>query len=291
VATGSPPESEWPRPLRRADELADTHARDVADAADRVLRIPLVAAGFTFEPDGGWRWSDAFSFVGIAVRVVPQVRSGHTAGRGGVAFTFGWRYDAFGDPQPSPTSAEGCLRQLSIDDIGSESGPRLSGLPQRDSVSIWEQRLSTTFRKHVVGRLETWKRPDGFRDFLADRRLHLSAAWLSAALGHRERVDLELRAAAELARVPLEAGFDRRRADRDEAFAAPLAARHGLGSFLTMADESGDRASLDSFGGRRDAVARDRVTEPELEHARLLRRREVYAALCLDYLEANAGAR
>jgi hypothetical protein len=263
----------------------------IAIAADRVLRFPLTSAGYEFDPVGGWSWSNADAFVAVSTRVVGSVESGGVLRPGGVALTFGWAYGRFGDREPFPRSAEGCVRQLAIDDFAGDVWPRLAALPAGDEVEGWEQRLATTVRKEVVGWLETWKRPDGFRDFLSHRRLHLSAAWLSGLLGHRERVDLELHSTAGLMGIPLGSGFDRRRADRDEAFAAPAAARHGLAAFLARAESEGDRTSLDAFGGQRASLAKDRVTDPATEHARLIRRHEVYSALCLEYLEASTAAR
>ena len=210
-------------------------------------------------------------------------------GHGGISLTFGWRYDAFGDPLPEPRAAEGCIRQMSIDDFaGAGAGAvRLSVLPDLSSaeeLAAWEQRLAMVVRKHVVRWLDGWRRPAGYRDFLSAQRLHLAAGWLSALLGQAERMDLELRSAAALNAIPLEEGFDRRLADSDESFAAPLAARHGLAAVLKSAEEVGDRRTIDAFGSERGSRARDRVTDPGREHARLLRRHEVYAALCAEYI-------
>jgi len=275
VDTGNPPVSE------------ESGIGSVGAIAERVLRFPLTTAGFQFDQARGWTRENDQSFTGVSVRVIEPEAAAHPPTRGGMAMTFGWRYAAFGDPEPSPSSAEGCIRQLSIDDFAAGAGARLALLPDlssRAALAAWEQRLATTLRQQVVGWLEAWKRPAGFRDFLSDRRFHLTAAWLSAMLGHRERLDLELRSAAALNAVPLEGGFDRHLADRDEAFAAPLAARHGLAAVLVSAEAVGDQRTLDAFGGAREVRARDRVTDPGREHARLLRRHEVYAALCVEYL-------
>ena len=272
--TENPPESE-------------SESRRVLDAiASRVLNPPLEAAGFTSSQSTGWTRQDGGSFVGVSVRVVLP-GDDQRGGRGGVSLTFGWRYEAFDDPEPEPRTAEGCVRQMSMDDFDGSGTIRLSVLPDVSSseeLAAWEQHLAMTVRKHIVRWLDAWKRPAGFRDFLSAQRLHLAAAWLSALLGHNERVDLELRSAAALDAIALEDGFDRRLADRDESFTAPLAALHGLAALLRRAEEVDDRRTLDAFGSERDTRARQRVTDPAGEHSRLRRRHEVYAALCSEYV-------
>lgn len=259
-------------------------AAALEEAARRVFTLPLTTAGYRPGPFGGWVWQGPDAFAALAVRAVDQVETAGVRRPGGVAITFGWRFDRFGDPHPSPASAEGCVRQLSLDDLVPAGGSRIAALPTADGVAQWEQRLATAVRKHLAGWWETWKRPDGFRDFLAAHRFHLAAGWLSALLGQPERADLELRSSAALLSVDLDRGFDRRRADLDESLAAPIAARHGLAAFLADAERAGDRASLESFGGDRAGLAKDRVTDPAREHARLRRRAEIYAALCLEHV-------
>jgi len=281
VAIGNPPES-------------DLEGRGIVEAiAGRVLHLPLRAADFQFSREAGWTRGEDASFTGVSLRVVHR---GSDPGleRGGISLTFGWRYDAFGDPFPEPRTAEGCIRQMSIDDFVGAGTVRLSVLPDVSSseeMAAWEQRLAMVVRKHVVRWLDVWKRPAGYRDFLSAQRLHLAAGWLSALLGQGERADFELRSAAALNAIPLDEGFDRRQADRDESFAAPLAARHGLASVLESAEQAGDRRTIDAFGGERGARASDRVTNPGREHARLLRRHEVYAALCAEHVGQTPTSR
>lgn len=254
-------------------------------AVDRVVRFPLQAAGFVGK-NGSWVWFDGGSFVAFSARTVwpgPQTT-------GGAVIRFGWSYAALGDPPPDPPMAEGCVRQLSIDELTSAAAGRLATLPELDDeqeVAGWEWRLASVWRRDVQGWLETWKRPEGFRDYLTDRGLHLAAAWMSALLGHRERVELELRSSASLVALPVGGGFDRHRADQDEALAAPFAARHGLAALLAEAERAGDHASVAAFAAPRLERARRRVVDPADEHRRLLRRHEVYAALCVERLRSG----
>lgn len=197
---------------------------------------------------------------------------------------FGWRYAALGDPDPDPRDARGCMRRMALDVIaptndlqsllaypGSDDPPRLDR---------WVQRLTVAWNRAVVPWLAPWERADGYRDYLSSRLLHLGAAWVSAALGQRQRAMTELDLAHRYGRQHLTDGYDRARAERDIAIAAPFAARHGLAGFLSEARASGKTEVLDAFTRERGRGAQAKITAPEHEHRRLQYQQAAYAELC-----------
>lgn len=253
---------------------------DLDDVVRRSLGDPLAAAGYV-EHDLTWAWRDAGAFV--ALSAVPSTTDEAAA----YSIRVGWRYDALGDPEPEPPLAHGCVRSLTLDELVGRSGLPLAavGRPSEASVADFQQRLATVMRKHLMRWMESWKRPEGFRDFLSHKELHLAAAWASALLGHDERARLEIGQAAHLHGRPLDEAFDRQRADLDEAFVAPWAARHGLAAELAEAPPD----VVGAFGSAPGALARDRVLEPGTEHRRLQTRHATYARLCLRLLGASSA--
>jgi len=242
---------------------------DVDDAIVRAFDFALTEAGFV-RSGTSWVYDHDGSFV--AFSAVPDEA-------GSYSLRFGWRYDAFGDPQADPPTAHGCVRSMTLDEVGSLVGAPVGSLI--DGVESFEQRLATVVRKHVLRWVESWKRPDGFRDFLADRTLHLGAGWASAMLGHRERARLEFAYAAHLYGQLLDGDFDRARADADAALAAVFAAANGLGLFLAEAPEE----TVAAFTSERGVTARDKVMNPAAEHWRMQRRHAAYAAVGIAYLQ------
>lgn len=245
----------------------------VEDAADRALAAPLSAAGYERVAGHGWSFRDHGVSVAVSVRAAED-----SAGRPGVSVTFGWAFDTIGDPQPDLPAAESHVHRLPSADLGGGVG---IGWDADEGLAGWERRFGVFVRKAVIPWCDRWVRPAGFRDFLARRELHLAAAWVSALLGHDERVDLEVRSATARMALRLGAGFDRHRAELDMALAAPMAARNGLGAFLAAAGAR-NPALAAAFESRRGDVARERVTEPGSDHARMVRRHDVYVALCLE---------
>ena len=202
-------------------------------------------------------------------------------GSDGLAYSIriGWRYEVFGDPAADPENAHGCVRSMTLDELGVLAGTRIGvvGHPERASVEDFEKRLTMFARKHVDRWVDIWKRADGFRDFLAHQDYHLAAAWASALLGHHERARFELLSAAHLYLQPLDESFDRRRADVDGSLAGVFASTNGLADLLR---------TLGAFTSMRGATARGKVLEPQGEHLRLQRRHEAYATACLRYIDS-----
>lgn len=213
------------------------------------------------------------------------------AGDGRQTATFGWRYADLGDPEPDPPDARGCLHRLPLDLLAPTSDLRslLAYPDDAQAIEVWERRLQTAWRAAVVPWLNKWWRPDGYRDFLASRGMHLGAAWVSAVLGHRERTQLELEQAHLAIGQPLDSTFDRARAERDAAIAAPFATRHGLAEYL---GQDGLRAEVrDAFISSRGATAQSKITSPDLEHRRLQQRAAVFAELCRRHVADDQSGR
>ena len=137
----------------------------------------------------------------------------------------------------------------------------------------------------VVPWLSKWSRPDGYRDFLSDRGLHVGAAWVSAVLDQPERAHAELRLAHAGAARPSEPGFDRAKTEQDLAIAAPFAAGHGLSEYLTALSTRGGDAAAGVFTSRRWSAAQMKTTTPDVDCDRLLHRLAVVAELCHRHIE------
>lgn len=245
------------------------------DEADQAIvrSFDFALSGAGYERSGlTWAWASESSFV--AFTAIGAVERDSLA----YSMRFGWRYDAFGDPPPDPATAHGCVRAMTLDQLGTLAGKPVGALgrPSESSLVAFEQRLATVVRKHVLGWMEIWKRPEGFRDFLADRKYHLAAGWASALLGHDERARLELAYAAHIYMQPLDDSFDRMRADADGSFASVFAATNGLAEVL----EDAGSAIISAFTSTRGATARDKVTEPHAEHRRMQLRHDAFARAC-----------
>ena len=243
-----------------------------------VLDGPLTAAGY-FRDGLSWSWRGGGSFVALTAV------ADHGVDVSTYSIAAGWYFESLGDPDSNPATAHDCIRYMTIDRIAGTVGDPVSSLSPGDAISIleFERRLATVFRKHVLGWLEPWKRAGGFRDFLADQKFHLAAGWVSAVLGHEERARLELAYAAHVYNQPLDAEFDRLRAEQDEAFTAVFAARNGLKAYLAGAEAS----AVSAFDSRRGDVAQDKVVNPAAEHRRMQLRHQVFAATCVDFLESK----
>lgn len=207
--------------------------------------------------------------------------------------TFGWQFTVLGDPEPSPADARGCARRMPLDAIAPANDLRsLTLFPGEDSAAMarWAQRLTVAWNRAAVPWLERWARPDGFRDYASQRGFHVTAAWISACLGHAERARRELELAHVAAAAGLDGEFDRAAAEHDAAMAAPFAARHGLGAYLARAEVAGNETILEVFTQRRGQAAQTKITTPEVDHRRLQHRRAVFAELCREYIDAPRGA-
>ena len=253
-------------------------ATAVADQAiARAFDVALTGSGFN-RSGLSWTWTSGSTFIAFTA-----IAAG---GESDLAYSmrFGWRYEAFGDPPPDTATAHGCVRSMTLDELGGLAGMPIGLVGQVDeqSVSEFEQRLATVVRKHVLRWIEIWKRPEGYRDFLADKQYHLAAAWASALLGHDERARLELAYAAHLYGQPLDEAFDRMRADGDASVATVFAATNGLPALLSAADPE----TVAAFTSERGATARDKVLEPQSEHRRMQRRHELVAVACIRYLDS-----
>ena len=145
-------------------------------------------------------------------------------------------------------------------------------------------RLGAAWERAVVPHLHRWGRPDGFRDYVASRNLHLAAAWLSAVLGQSDRAIAELDHAHRTLDHPLDADFDRGRAELDTSLAAPLAAARGLGEYLERAASEGEESVVEAFRTVRGATAQSKITAPDAEHLRLQRRQAVIAEVCRRFV-------
>ena len=244
-------------------------------AIERAFDPALTNAGYV-RAGSNWVWEQAGALAAFTAVGTSE------AGRIAYSLRLGWRYDAFGDPMPEPRTAHGCVRGMKLDELAGFVGKPLGivGDLTSEAVLVFEQQLTTVVRKHVLAWVETWKRPSGFRDFLAAQGYHLGAAWASALLGQDERSRLELVHARHLYQLPLDSDFDRQRADMDESLAAVFAANHGLAGYLAGADES----VVGAFTSRRGDSQRDRVTDPAAEHRRMQTRHAAYAQVCVRSL-------
>lgn len=262
--------------------------RPVADpaAADKIivsqLDGPLIKAGFVRSPTQlNWSWTGGVAFVALsALAAVDENRLAYS-------LMVGWRFDVFADPQPDPVTAHGCSRAMTFDELAPAAGRSLGAIGVADDRALedFDQRLAATVRQHVVRWVGPWKRPDGYRDFLASKNYHLAAAWASALLGHNERARLELAYAAHLFNQPLDGSFDRMRADHDGALASVFAARNGLSALL----EAGDDETVAAFSSQRGTIARDKVIEPQAEHRRLRLRHAALSETCLLRVQQGQG--
>ena len=177
---------------------------------------------------------------------------------------------------------------MTLDEIAPTSDLRsLLAFPADEAAgqARWAERLTVAWTRSVVPWLDRWARPDGFRDYAAQGGLHVTAAWVSACLGQDERARRELELAHAAAAAGLDGDFDRARAERDAAMAAPLAARHGLSDYLAEAAAAKNQAILDAFTSRRGDAAQAKITAPDLEHRRLQHRRAVFAELCRRFVD------
>ena len=250
---------------------------DVDQAIVRALDFTLSGADFKWS-GLSWTWRSNSAFVACTAM--------RAAGGDGLAYSIriGWRYEAFDDPVADPETAHGCVRSMTLDELGILAGTPIGavGHPERASVDDFEKRLTMFARKHLVRWVDIWKRAEGFRDFLAYQNYHLAAAWASALLRHHDRARLELAHAAHLYLQPLDEAFDRRRADVDGSMAGVFASTNGLADLLGLTDPD----TLAAFTSVRGATARTKVLEPHSEHQRLQRRHEAYATACLRYLDS-----
>lgn len=250
---------------------------DFAEQLTRAAGPSLERAGFQATASG-WTRRSAEAFNAFSVF---SAGSRHAA-------LFGWQYPALGDPEPDPPDARGCLRQMSLDVVAPTSDLRsLLAYPEGpEGTEVWERRLRTAWQAGVEPWLDKWSRPDGYCDYLSSRGLHLGAAWVSAVLGHGERAGHELEQAHLAIGQPLDAAFDRARAERDAALAAPFAARCGLAEYLGR--EELPTEVRDAFGSQRGTAAQSRVTAPDVEHRRLQLRAAVFADLCRRYVAEDS---
>ena len=243
----------------------------------RAVELPLAEAGFVRTGTGlSWSWTSESAFVAVSALAAAD------ADRLAYSLMVGWRYEAFGDPGQEPDTAHGCVRQMTFDQLGQHPGRPLGNLGIADERALagFEQRLATIVRKHLVRWIEAWKRPDGYRDFLASRNYHLAAGWASALLDHDERARLELVYAAHLYNQPLDGSFDRMRADHDGALAAVFAAPNGLAALLARSDAP----IVGAFSSERGAAQKEKVVDPQSAHRRLQLRHAALSDTCLRFL-------
>ncbi len=250
---------------------------DFAEQLKRAAGPSLERAGFR-ATTSGWMRRSAEAFNAFSV---------FSAGSRTVAL-FGWQYPALGDPEPDLPDARGCLRQMSLDVVAPTSDLRsLLAHPEGpEGTAGWERRLRSAWQAGVEPWLDKWSRPDGYCDYLSNRGLHLGAAWVSAVLGRRERAGRELEQAHLAIGQPLDVAFDRARAERDAAIAAPFAARGGLVEYLGRKEIPPE--VRDAFGSQRGTAAQSRITAPEVEHRRLQLRAAVFAELCRRYVSEDS---